>query len=102
MYLAMYLVSLACKTTANILATPAREDSMADAWIRQQARLKEAIAQAKSRNAAVEPAGADDEWAGAWARQQARLREAIARSKQENLAESSRDTQGPGNERSSQ
>jgi len=101
MYLVMYLVSLACKTMANILATPAREDS-ADAWIRQQARFKEAIAQAKSRNAAIERAGADDEWAGAWVRQQARLKEAIARAKQENLAESSRDTQGPGNGHSSQ
>ena len=102
MYLAMYLVSVACKTTANILANSAQEDSMADAWIRQQVRLKEAIAQAKSRNAAVEPAGADDEWADAWVRQQARLREAIARAKHEYPAGGSRDAQGPGKEHSSQ
>jgi hypothetical protein len=82
MYLAMYLVWLACRATANMLATSAAEESMADAWIRQQARFKDAIAQAKPRNAAVEPADAEDEFAGAWARQQARLTEAIARAKQ--------------------
>jgi hypothetical protein len=102
MYPVMYLVSLVCKVTANMLTVPAQEDSMADAWIRQRERLREAIAQAKSGNAAIEPARADDDCVGAWARQQARLTEAIARAKHEHQAGSSRGARGPGDEHSSQ
>jgi hypothetical protein len=103
MYWVVYLVSLACKATANILTTPVREESMADAWMRQRARFKEAIDQALARNAAIEPVGADDASTDEWGRQQARLREAIARAKRENAPGGDvRDAPGPGKEHSSQ
>ncbi|MET0216561.1 MAG: hypothetical protein ABW205_01350 [Burkholderiales bacterium] len=61
------------------------EESMADAWIRQHQRVKEAIAQAQSKNAPTEPAHFDDEWVNPWSRQQQRLKEAIAQAKRRNL-----------------
>src|SRR5262245_32233646 len=86
LYLAMHVVPLIWKTTANILGNRANDDSMIDAWDRQQTRLREAIAQAKSRNAAAKPADSDDEWVESWVRQQIRLREAIAQAKSRNAA----------------
>ena len=61
------------------------EESMADAWIRQHERVKEAIARAQSKNAPTEPAHFDDEWVNPWSRQQQRLKEAIAQAKRRNL-----------------
>ena len=84
LYLVMYLVPLMLKTTANALWNSPEEESMADAWDRQQRRIREAIAQAKLEHASAKPANADDEWVGPWVSQQTRLREAIAHAKREN------------------
>ena|SRR5215510_1049971 len=52
--------------------------SMADAWIRQQDRVREGIARANRENPPPKDAELDDEWVGPWMRQQQRVREAIA------------------------
>ena len=90
-YLAMRLVARAWIRIANIERDHNDVDSMADAWMKQQTRLRDAIAQAKlGRNPvhsddeeAAKPADPDDEWLGPWLRQQARLKNAIARAKRE-------------------
>ena len=40
---------------------PPAEDSMAEAWINQRQRLKEAIARARRENESTQPARGDDE-----------------------------------------
>jgi len=77
---------------ANRPPDPSFNDSMADAWDRQQRRLREAIAQTKRANQAAdrhdpgspdEPcASEDDSLAEAWDRQQRRLKDATARAKE--------------------
>src|SRR5215470_5736594 len=52
---------------------------LADAYIRQQDRVREAMARARLRMASPKDAGLDDEWVGPWSRQQQRVRDAIAR-----------------------
>ena len=91
LYLVMYLVPLMWRTTANVLWNSADDESMADAWDRQQRRISEAIAQAKSEHALAKAADADDEWVGPWVRQQTRLREAIAHAKRQNEVAKRRD-----------
>jgi hypothetical protein len=83
-YVVMYLVLFIWRTTANILRNPLDDDSMVDAWARQQTRVKQALAKTKSKHAPAKPADSDDEWVGSWIRQQTRLREAIAHAKREN------------------
>ena len=83
-YLAMYIVSVILKATANILRNPAPDERTVDAWVRQQIRVREAIAKAKPKSATQSPAASDDEWVDPWTRQQARLRQAIAQAKEEN------------------
>jgi hypothetical protein len=60
LYLVMYLVPFMLRTTANVLWNSPDDESMADAWDRQQRRIREAIAQAKSEHASSKPADADD------------------------------------------
>src|SRR4029453_4684797 len=55
------------------------DDSMTDAWVRQQQRVRDAIARATPRSAPAKDAELDDEWVGPWVRQQRRIRDAIAR-----------------------
>jgi hypothetical protein len=93
LYVAMHIIPLIWAKTANILRSPAHDDSMVDAWVRQQPQFREAIAQAKSKNAPAKPADSDDEWVDPWVRQQTRLREAIAQAMRKNLAAKSRDAQ---------
>ena len=84
LYLAMLFISHVLAMTANALRV--QDESMVDAWIRQQTRLREAIAQAKSWNEPVTQAvSLDDEWIDPWIRQQDRLRQAIAQAKQDNV-----------------
>ena len=52
--------------------------SMADAWTRQQHRVREGIARAKRGSPPPQDAELDDEWIGPWLRQQQRVRDAIA------------------------
>jgi len=52
--------------------------SMADAWIKQQDRVREAIATANRGSPPPKDAELDDEWVGPWMRQQQRVRDAIA------------------------
>ena len=85
-YLVMYLVPLMWRTIANVLWNAPDDESMVDAWDRQQRRIREAIAQTKSEHASTKPADANDEWVGPWVRQQTRVREAIARAKRQNHA----------------
>ena len=89
----MRLVLRMWKETANILRNPAHDDSMVDAWVMQQTRLRQAIAQAKSKDAPTKPADPHDECVGPWVRQKMRLRQAIAQAKREHLAAKSRDAQ---------
>ena len=86
LYIVMYLVPLMWRTTANLLWNSPDDESMADAWDRQQTRIREAIARAKSEQPSAKPADTDDEWVGPWVRQQTRLNEAIARAKRQNQA----------------
>ena len=85
LYFAMYTVSLILKMTANILRNPAPDEPTVDVWIRHQTRVREAIAQAKSKNVAQGPGDSHDEWVGPWGREQTRFRQAIAQAKRENL-----------------
>src|SRR5262245_38946385 len=62
------------------------DDSMADAWIRQHERVREAIARAKAGAVPTKDAELDDEWVGPWVRQQQRVRDAIAQAKRRSSA----------------
>ena len=50
LYLVMYLVPFVLRATANVLWNSPDDESMADAWDRQQRRIREAIARAKRQN----------------------------------------------------
>jgi len=73
LYLVMHLATRIWIRIANLV-----DFSMADAWSRQQDRVREAIARAKPRSALARDARLDDEWVGPWMRQQQRVRDAIA------------------------
>ena len=59
--------------------------SMADAWIRQQDRVREVMARAKPGSAPAKDVELDDEWVGPWMRQQQRVRDAIAKASQRRI-----------------
>jgi len=80
-----HLVALTWKMLLSLLPNLADDDSTADAWVKQQTRLRKAIALAKSQNASAMPPESEDEWVDPWVRQQMRLKEAIARAKREGL-----------------
>jgi hypothetical protein len=54
-----------------------------DGWIRQQERVKQAIAAAKQEAAPTECTDTGDEWVDGWIRQQERVKQAIAAAKQQ-------------------
>jgi hypothetical protein len=61
-----------------------------DGWIRQQERVKQALAAAKQQAAPPESTDAGDEWVDGWVKQQQRLREALAAAKLHNMSRSQR------------
>lgn len=61
LYLVMCLVPFIWRATVHVLCSPPAEESTVDAWIRQQARVKEAIARAKLEHSSTKPADVDDE-----------------------------------------
>ena len=62
------------------------DDEWMGPWIRQQQRVRDAIARAKPKSAPVKDAEMDDEWVGPWIRQQQRVRDAIAEAKRRSSA----------------
>jgi hypothetical protein len=58
------------------------EDDWVDGWIRQQQRVKQALAAAKAVPATTASAKKADEWVDGWIRQQQRLKEAFAMARQ--------------------
>ena len=86
-YLLMHVATQVCARIANVLAWKndgadrTIDDSMAEAWVRQQDRLRKAIAEAKARSKPTKDDEFDDEWVGPWIRQQQRVRDAIAQAK---------------------
>jgi len=90
LYLVMHLVTQVSARIANVRAWKddgdrTVDDSMAAAWIRQQDRLRKAIAQAKPTSKPTKDDEFDDEWVGPWIRQQQRVRAAIEQAKPKHL-----------------
>lgn len=54
------------------------EDDWVDGWIKQQQRVKQALAAARQLHATAAPAKAADEWVDDWIKQQKRVSEAFA------------------------
>ena len=90
-YLLMHLATQVCARIASVLAWKddgadrTIDDSMAEAWVRQQDRLRKAIAQAKERSKPMKDDEFDDGCVGPWIRQQQRVRDAIAQAKPKHL-----------------
>lgn len=62
------------------------EDSMAEAWIKQRRRLKEAIERAQRENPPPEqPVSLDDEWVTPHLVEQRRIKEALAQAKRDQV-----------------
>lgn len=89
-YLMQWLVSLvfdrAAQSRQHAQSRKPRDldDESVNLWIRQQQRLKEAIARARQQNPPMLPGDLDDEWVNPWTRQQHRFNEALARAQQQN------------------
>lgn len=69
--------------TANQRRHDDGSDEWVDAWVRQQERVRKALAEARERTPPARTFELRDEWVEGWIRQERRLTEAIASARQQ-------------------